>query len=116
MGVSLVYGSEDPIEDGSRYARNLYGLRGFANWIFSSKLRGNLSLGVLKADYDEIFFPLEYAQPREDTLLQGQLSAAWQFRPEWVLSPSLGYYRNSTDVQIFEFDRFELMLSVSRLW
>ena len=46
----------------------------------------------------------------------GRLNAYWQFKPDWVLSPSLAYYRNDSNVPLFEFDRYELMLSVSRLW
>ncbi len=116
VGVSLVYGTDEPIEDGSRYARDLYGVRSFVNWAFSPSLQGSLSLGVLQADYEEVFFPLQYNDPREDTLAQARLAAFWKFRPEWVLNPSIAWYSNSTDVEIFEFDRFEVLISVSRLW
>ena len=115
-GVALVYGIEDPIRDGSRYARDVYGINSFVNWGFSPRLQGSFSVGLLKADYDEVFFPLQYASAREDTLTQARLAAFWKIRPEWVLNPSLAWYSNSTDVRIFEFDRFELMISVSRLW
>ncbi len=116
FGVSVVYGMDEPIEDGSRYARDLYGINSFLNWAFSGSLQGNLSVGVLQADYEEVFFPLQYSSPREDTLTQARLAAFWKFRPEWILNPSLAWYSNSTDVEIFEFDRFELMISVSRVW
>lgn len=116
VGVSLIYGVEDPIQDGSRYARSLYGVNSFIYWAFSPRLQGSLSAGLLKADYDEAFFPLEYPDPRKDTLAQARLAAFWKFRPEWVLNPSFAWYSNSTDVRIFEFERYELMISVSRLW
>ena len=41
-GVSLVYGIEDPIQDGSRYARDLYGINSFVNWAFSPEVAGQL--------------------------------------------------------------------------
>lgn len=116
LGAALLLGTDDPRMSGSRYARDLYGLRLSAGWAFSPQIRAQFTAALMQSDYDQVFFEQRYDSPREDTLSSAAVKLQWRLSPRWLLSHEVAYTNNDTDVDVFAFERVETSLSFDRLW
>lgn len=116
VGAALLLGSDDPRMSGSRYARDLVGLRLNAGWAFSPQIRAQVTAGVMQSDYDAIFFEQRYTSPREDTLSTIAVRLQWRLSPQWLMTHEVAYSNNDTDVDVFAFERVETSLSFDRFW
>ncbi|MDH3646002.1 MAG: tetratricopeptide repeat protein [Gammaproteobacteria bacterium] len=116
LGGSLLVGSDDPRRSGSRYARDLAGLRFNAGWSFSSQFRAQFTAGLMHSDYDEVFFEQQFNSPRSDTLVQAAVKLDWRISSKWLMSHVVSYANNDTEVDVFAFERVETSLSINRVW
>ncbi len=116
LNGTLLFGTDDPTEPGSRYGRDFYGLRLQLGWTFSPTVLGEVSLGTVSSDYDSVFFPDVFNTPRQDDLLQSAAVVDWRFNDHWMLTHSVQFYDNATEVDIFAYDRFVTRLTLRRYW
>ncbi len=116
LGATVLVGRDEAVERGSRYSRDLVGLRLDGNWTLNPRFRLFATVSGTLADYDEIFFEQQFDSPREDTLGQATLGLDWRVSRHWLLRHMIVYHRNVTDVQIFEFDRLQTSLQLLRIW
>lgn len=110
FGLTLIGGNEDEKESGSPFGRDQTGVRLTSSWLLSPIARSYLYLGSLKSDYDGQFF----GEDREDTQTTAGWYLIWRVFPSqnWALVPRLTYTDNSSDIELFEYDRAELGLSI----
>lgn len=106
FGFSLILGQDDARESNSPYGRDLSGFRTTYSWIYSPRVRWYLQGGYLRSDFDGPFF----GESRTDNQFVAGLSAQHAaFRnPRWSWRPYLLYVSNDSDIELFEYDRFEL--------
>jgi hypothetical protein len=114
--VSALLGKDNPRETGSRYGREIYGLRGFGAWRISTNLSGRINIGWQRYMYDEAFFPEVDSSRRVDKVADGSVSLVWQFKPKLESSVGLSYRDNRSNVPLFSYDRWVFSLGLSRAW
>lgn len=114
--VSALLGKDNPRETGSRYGREIYGLRGFGAWRISTNLSGRINIGWQRYMYDEAFFPEVDSSRRVDKVADGSVSLVWQFKPKLESSLGLSYRDNRSNVPLFSYDRWVFSLGLSRAW
>lgn len=115
QGFAL-FGHDDPRLPGSRYERDFLRASASLGWRFNQRVYGALSASVEDSDYDAIFFEQTFDAPREDLTYRGRGTLDWQFGDRWRLSHSISYVLNDTDVDIFQYERFELGLGLRYVW
>ena len=110
LGAVGIVGRDSARESGSPYSRSQLGFRIFGSRQLDERLWLLGQGGALFSDYDGDFF----GEQRDDALYQVVAALAWQpFKdPRWSLQPHLAYYKNDSDVDIFEYDRTELGLTL----
>ncbi|MGQ0586431.1 MAG: FimV/HubP family polar landmark protein [Gammaproteobacteria bacterium] len=109
---AVTAGTDDAVEPGSQFGRDLAGLRAGA---IVGLGRGNgllASVAMLSADYDQPPF----GQARSDDQLIGTLGFDWGgWRAlGWVVRAQLSYVSNSSTVALYEYDRVDLGVSLRR--
>lgn len=115
-GGTLLLGRDDATEANSKYSRDLAALRLFGGWSFNEAVRIDVSGGYSQSNYDEVFFPQDLDEKREDTLGFVTVSLSWQVNPRWRLMYSVSYQNNDSNVSIFSYDRNVAGISVQRIW
>ncbi|NNF17753.1 MAG: tetratricopeptide repeat protein [Gammaproteobacteria bacterium] len=113
LSVRIGYGTEDPEQADSRYARDFGYASASLTWIFSPRVRSHLSMYYQDSSYDEVFFEQRFTAPRADDLYRGIASLDWMFRPNWTFSHTLSYSLNDTFVDIFAYERFEAKVRIN---
>lgn len=116
LGASLLAGTDDPRIAGSRYGRDLYGIRLSAAWRFNAQIRAQFTAGLMQSDYDAVFFEQQFTQPREDTMGTVAVNVLWRLTPTWVMSHEISYSNNDSNIDIFKYERVETSLSFYRYW
>ncbi len=114
--ATALLGRDEATESDSRYGRDVYGLKFSGGWGLTPSVRLTFSASGLVSDYDEVFFEQLYDSSREDTLVQGALGLEWRISRRWLFRHLLAYSRNITDVEIFEYDRLQVLVSIDRQW
>ena len=114
--LALLAGADDATRSGSLYSRDIYGLRGTATWKFSDTKRARISLGVLESNYDSVFFEQQYSDKREDTATQASAAFDWFITEDWLTSFLVTYLNNSTEVDIYDYERVQAVVSVQKVW
>lgn len=113
LSFSVGLGSDDPLQDSSRYSRDFYYVSSSLNWAFSDTFRSNLLLSYRNSQYDEVFFEQLFTEVREDDLYRVSGTINWDFRDNWSLMHRLAYTHNDTFIDIFEYERFEASLQLN---
>ncbi len=114
--ATALLGRDEATESGSRYSRDVYGLKFAGGWGLTPTVRLTFSASGLVGDYDDVFFEQLYDETREDTLVQGAFGIEWRVSRRWLFRHLLAYSRNITDVEIFEYDRLQISVSIDRQW
>ena len=70
------------------------------------------SLGLQGGDYDRR--NLIFLTTREDEMADLRLGLSWGFAPSWSLRGQIAHIQNDSNIQIYEYDRTELSLTVRR--
>ena len=116
LRLRVGYGEDDPKEAASRYARDVILAGASVSWRFTPQLSAAVSASVEDSDYDAIFFEQRYDSARSDTTWRGRGVIDWRFARRWRFNHTLSYVRNDTEVEIFEFERFEFGVGLSYEW
>ena len=114
--VSALLGKDNPQETGSRYGREIYGLRGFGAWRISTNLSGRVNIGWQRYMYDEAFFPEVDPSRRVDKVVDSSVILVWQFKLKLESSLGISYRDNRSNVPLFTYDRWVFSLGLSRAW
>ena len=102
--------------DGSPYGRKLYGLNADVSWQWSARVTVLAGVGWQRSRYDDAFFPSQLAARRADTLAPARAGVRWQLGPAWTLEGGATHARNRTNVDMFEYRRTAVQLTVRRQW
>ena len=119
FGLSLILGRDDAqnglpptaanlaagVAGEEPYERELRGLRATYSWIYNPRFRWYLQGGYLRSEFDGPFF----GEDRSDNQFLAGISAqiANFISPRWSWNPYLLYVSNDSDIELFEYDRFE---------
>jgi FimV-like protein len=112
LSAAAIFGNDDAIRTGSPYGRGLAGGRLAVSWLAIPKVRVFTYAGVLRSDYDGLFF----GSDREDRQTTAGISAVCRLFQDQGLAliPELAYTDNESDVSLFDYDR--TVASVSLRW
>jgi len=109
---AITLGSDDAVESGSPYGRDIAGVRAGAVVDFGGGHALLVSVGMLAADYDGTFF----GEERSDDQLSGTLGYEWGgWRAVgWTVRGQLNYADNSSSVALYDYNRIDAGLSIRR--
>ena len=111
LGLDLIGGHDEAVEKSSPYSRDVLGAGLFATTQLSPRWRFHANTNLLQGRYDGTFFGIE----RND--VQWFTVAGLRFTDnrlkDWAFGLELSYVDNQSDVELYEYDRFDLALSVS---
>lgn len=112
FSVSLIGGEDFERENSSPYGNTKWGARVGGAWSPTGRSRISIDVGALTSDYNGDFFGM----PREDTQISAVLGLSWQSQPGrgWILNPFIRYVQNDSDIDLYEYDRYEIALGVRR--
>lgn len=116
LTVSTILGTDSPKQDGSRYGRDVFGVRGYAAWRINAKFAGRASAGWQRYLYDDAFFPEVDTSRRADRVSDGAVSLVWKAMPNLEATLGVSYRDNRSNVDLFTYDRWVLSLGFSRGW
>jgi tetratricopeptide (TPR) repeat protein len=123
--VRSLTGSGNPIVFGSVYAgddtatrnrgdgdRDIFGLRGG----YQRSLRDDLDFhAMLSAQYSGYQrLNLLFQEYRKEIQYDLGLGFNWRFRQDWLLKPQLTYTRSDSNFQVYDYDRYELSLTLRK--
>mgnify|MGYP002277192013 CR=1 FL=1 len=110
IGAVLILGNDDARESGSPYGRNRYGLRVYGSRKVHSQLWFLAHGGVVFSGYDGRFF----TDSRDDDLYHAVVGLDWRpfVDPRWSLQPHASFYKNSSTIRLFDYDRIEVGLTL----
>lgn len=124
-GVPLLFVSAFATEDRARNdfagadpgtltskSKNLFGARAFVQYSVATDAQvfGGLVL-IHRRDRDP-FARSTTVEKGRDTYGEAALGAAWQFRPRCALRVQYTYSRNSSNIDIYDFDRHEIVSAI----
>ncbi len=109
---AVTIGSDDAVESGSPFGRDLTGARVAAIVDFGGGHAVLASIASLSADYDGSFFGLE----RSDDQIGGQLGYEWGGLRAlgWTLRAQLNYVDNASSIALYNYDRVDAGVSVRK--
>ena len=109
---SAYYGEDVATRNRSDGDRYLIGLRGGIQYL----LRDNLDVfATASAQYSKYNrFNLLFQEYRKDTQFDLGLGLNWRFERDWLLKPQATYTRGNSNLPIYDYDRYELSLTLRR--
>ncbi len=109
---ALTLGTDDAVESGSQFGRDLSGLRAGAIVDFGAGRVLLASVAMLSSDFDATPF----GQTRSDDQLSGMVGYEWGGWRQlgWTVRGQLGYVDNSSSVALYDYDRIDVGVSVRR--
>ncbi|GAB6042977.1 surface lipoprotein assembly modifier [Endothiovibrio diazotrophicus] len=110
--ANLYGGREDDTNSRADGNKDLLGGRIGIQHSYSDDLSAFASLGLQEGDYDRR--NLIFLTTREDQMADLRAGFDWGFKPDWSLLGQIAYTRNDSNIQIYEYDRAELSLTVRR--
>lgn len=111
LNISMLYGVDEAVLDTSPYNRNFYGAN--ISTVMAISHRWNLFAlaAYIQSDFDDPFF-VAGAEPREDSQVLAQLGASWYPSKVWSVQPVLRYIQNESNVTLYEYDKYEFLVTV----
>lgn len=106
--TTIITGEDDPDLSTSPYARSFSGIRFTAAAAVTHQLNLFASIGATSSSYDGQFFGL--SEEREDDFSQLTLGMNWRFNKNWSFKALLNQTENASNIEIFDYDKTELML------
>lgn len=106
--TTLIFGEDDPDISTSPYARTFSGVRFTAAAAMTHQLNLFASIGSTSSSYEGEFFGIP--DDREDDFSQLTLGMNWRFDKNWSFKALLNQSENSSNIDLFDYDRTELML------
>ncbi len=105
--------AQNDLSNGTNYSRNNVGLRLSAQWQIEPRISLFGSSGVSKRQ-DKFAASRGVAAlgKGEDTSLDLTLGSLWQVNPLWSLRGQLSYSRNDSNLNLYDYTRKELMITL----
>ncbi|MGZ5036076.1 MAG: surface lipoprotein assembly modifier [Usitatibacter sp.] len=94
-------------------SKNLAGARGYLQYSLKPKLQAFTGLGVIYRKDKDDFARSTVVQHGRDVYGEASVGVSWQFRDKCTLRAQYLYSRNSSNIDIYDFNRYEI-LSVIR--
>ncbi len=107
--VSAIGGMDEAVDPESIFSRDFNGLRLSMAYPVSHRFNFFLSTGISDSDYDGIFF--DYPEPRSDSLSDVSFGGSWRVNKTWVIRAVIGQTENTSNVEIYEYDKSLIMLT-----
>lgn len=104
--------ASNQLADGSTKSKNLYGVRSYLQYSVNSKLQLFNGLGVIYRRDKDPFDRSTTVQWGRDTFAEASIGAAWQFRERCTLRLIWAYTRNSSNIDIYDFDRSDVSSTI----
>lgn len=106
IGVVAIFGSDEARKNSSPYGRDRLGVRVFGSRKMASRLWFMAEGGFVSSGYDGKFFTEE----RDDDLFRVATALDWRpfADPRLSLQPHISYLKNRSSIELFEYDRTEL--------
>jgi tetratricopeptide (TPR) repeat protein len=119
-GVPLVYvtafATDDhainSFGDGTSKSKNLYGVRAFGQYSLAPKLQAFAGLGAIHRRDKDDFARSTTVQRGRDTFGEASAGFFWSFREKCGLRVLYAYTRNSSNIDIYDFDRHEISSTI----
>ena len=115
FGFTLFAGNEDPDQSGSAFGNDRFGAQFQAGSQTASGHAVQLQVGWQDIDYDDtpgFFFGTDRSDSAWNAALTGEIRD-WP-APGMSLVPLVGWYRNDSNISLYEYDRFEFGLTLRR--
>jgi hypothetical protein len=93
-------------------SKNLYGLRSYLQYSIGPKLQVFNALGLVHRRDKDPFARSTTVQSGRDTFAEASIGASWQFRDRCALRLIWAYSRNSSNIDIYDFDRNEVSSNI----
>lgn len=109
MVVAAIVGNDEAAQSDSPYGRDFTGLRFSAAYPFTHRFNLFASLGGTESDYDGAFFA--DTENRSDSQADFSIGSSWRASKNWVLRAVVAQTENTSNVDIFEYDRTQVMFT-----
>ncbi len=106
--ITLIAGQDDPELATSPYGRDFSGIRFTAATALTHRLNIFTSIGSTSSSYEGQFFGIE--DDREDDFSNFTLGMNWRFTKNWAFKALLNVSENTSNIDIFGYEKSELML------
>jgi outer membrane protein len=98
--------------DGITKSKNLFGVRSYVQYAINPKLQLFNALALIhRRDKDDFARSTQVAKGR-DTYGEATLGASWQFRERCALRLQYAYSHNSSNIDIYDFNRHEVSSTI----
>jgi len=110
--ASVYGGHEDDRNNRVDGQRRLYGGRLVGQYSLREGLEAYATAAAQWSDYDVENFVFQAT--RQDRYYELALGLIWRFERDWSLRPQITYIRNQSNIAIYDYDRYDVSLTVRR--
>ncbi len=110
LNLSALYGVDTAVNNDSPYDRNFYGMNVSSVVAISHRLNFFALLGLVESEFENPFFGLN--ELRKDTQILGSMGATWYPSKVWAVQPVLRYIKNDSNLSLYEYEKFEFLITV----
>jgi cell division septation protein DedD len=110
--ASAYIGSEEDKNGRADGGRILYGLRVGGQAKLNEQTYLFANTGGLYGDYDKT--NVSFLQTREDLQYDFRFGLHWRPLEDWTITPQIAYIENDSNIDIYEYDRTDVSLTVRR--
>src|SRR5450631_161874 len=96
----------------STKSKNLAGVRGYLQYSIKPQVDAFTGLGVVYRKDKDDFARSTVIQNGKDTYSEASLGVAWQFREKCALRLQYAYSHNSSNIDIYDFNRYEVSSTI----
>lgn len=93
-------------------SKNLGGARAYLQYSLNPKLQAFTGLGVIYRKDKDDYARSTVVQHGRDVYGEASLGLAWQFRDKCALRLQYAYSRNSSNIDIYDFNRYEVLSTI----
>lgn len=120
-GVPLLYLSAFASDDRAKSSfantdvgksKNLFGVRSYLQYSLSQNVQIYNGLGLIARRDKDAFARSTQVEKGRDTFGELTLGVAWQFRERCTLRTQYAYTRNQSNIDIYDFNRYEILSSI----
>jgi hypothetical protein len=109
-GLTIVYGKENATNGRSDGDKPFYGARITLQSAFTDQIGAFVLGGVQRGKYSQVNELFDTR--RVDTLYDVTAGMAWSFAKGWSLRPQVVYYKNKSNISLFQYDKTDVSLNL----
>jgi outer membrane protein len=120
-GVPILYLSAYATEDRAKNAfpdtdtdksKNLFGVRSYVQYSLAEKVQLYNALGYTWRRDKDAYARSTQVEHGRDRFAELLVGVAWTFRPACTLRTQVGFTRNESNIDIYDFNRYEILSSI----